>query len=183
MAFRWVSLCLTVFVGVVMASSSERILFNFGAGEPEWGVINDGVMGGVSSSTVRVVNGVLVFSGRVRLENNGGFASNRSSTGKFDLENFDGVMLRVRGDGKNYALNISTADARRVLYRAGFQTRENEWTDIKIPFWSLRPTRFGNTLSGPPFQRGLIESFGFIIANKRAEDFELGVDWIKAFKD
>ncbi len=174
---------LIAFLGVVMASSSERILFNFGANEPEWGVINDGVMGGVSSSSVRVVNGALVFSGRVRLENNGGFASNRSSTGKFDLENFDGVVLRVRGDGKKYALNISTADAGRVLYRAGFTTRDAEWQDIKIPFSSLVPTRFGNTLSGPPFQRGLIESFGFIIANKRAEDFKLEVDWIKAFKD
>jgi NADH dehydrogenase [ubiquinone] 1 alpha subcomplex assembly factor 1 len=183
MAFRWMFSCLIALLGVVVANSSERILFNFSANEPEWGVINDGVMGGVSNSTVRVVNGVLVFSGRVRLENNGGFASNRSSAGQYNLEDFDGVVLRVRGDGKNYALNISTSDAGRVLYRAGFQTRENEWTDIKIPFSSLRPTRFGNTLTGPPFQRGLIESFGFIIANKRAEDFKLEVDWIKAFKD
>ncbi len=174
---------LIAFLGVVMADSSERILFNFGPGEPEWGVINDGVMGGVSSSSVRVVNGVLVFSGRVRLENNGGFASNRSAASQYNLEGFDGVVLRVRGDGKKYALNISTSSAGRVLYRAGFTTRENEWQEVKIPFSSLVPTRFGNTLEGPPFDRGLIESFGFIIANKRAEDFELGVDWIKAFKD
>jgi NADH dehydrogenase [ubiquinone] 1 alpha subcomplex assembly factor 1 len=183
MAFRRWFLCLIAFLGVTVASSSERILFNFGANEPAWGVINDGVMGGVSSSTVRVVNGVLVFSGRVRLENNGGFASNRSSNGKYDLENFDGVMLRVRGDGKKYALNISTTDAGRVLYRAGFTTRDGEWQEVKILFSSLVPTRFGNTLEGPPFQRNLIESFGFIIANKRAEDFKLELDWIKAFKN
>jgi hypothetical protein len=183
MAFRRWFLGLIAFVGVAMANSSERILFNFGADEPEWGVINDGVMGGVSSSSVRVVNGVLVFSGRVRLENNGGFASNRSSNGKYDLSGFDGIVLRVRGDGKNYALNVSTSNAGRVLYRAAFITRDGEWQEVKIPFSSLAPTRFGNTLSGPKFERGLIESFGFIIANKRAEDFKLEVDWIKAFKD
>lgn len=176
-AFAGVNLMMT------MAGSGDQSLFEFKTGQPEWFVVNDGVMGGVSTSSVRVVNGALVFSGRVRLENNGGFASVRSGVGRYDLTAFDGVALRVRGDGKDYALNISTTSAGRVLYRAGFQTRENEWQEIKIPFSSLRPTRFGNTLSGPNFDAQSVETFGFIIANKRAEDFRLEVDWIRAFKN
>ena len=181
MWIRWL-FGLIALAGVAMSNSSEQSLFEFIPGEPEWSVINDGVMGGVSTSSVRVVNGVLVFSGRVRLENNGGFASNRSSASKYDLTAFDGIALRARGDGKKYGLNISTASAGRVLYRATFQTTQNEWQEIRIPFSSLIPTRFGNALSGPDFDAKTIESFGFIIANKRAEEFRLEVDWIRAFK-
>ncbi len=182
MRTRWL-FSLIALAGVAMSNSSEQSLFEFKPGEPEWAVINDGVMGGVSTSAVRVANGVLVFSGRVRLENNGGFASNRSSAGRYDLTGFDGIALRARGDGKKYGLNISTASAGRVLYRATFQTSENEWTDIRIPFSSLVPTRFGDTLSGPAFDAKTVQSFGFIIANKRAEEFRLEVDWIRAFRN
>ena len=42
----------------------------------EWRVVNDGVMGGLSSSTMSATEvGTGVFSGRLSLENNGGFAS------------------------------------------------------------------------------------------------------------
>jgi NADH dehydrogenase [ubiquinone] 1 alpha subcomplex assembly factor 1 len=163
---------------VVSKASNDSIL-EFLSNEPAWYVINDGVMGGVSSSSVTVKNGVLEFSGQVRLENNGGFASLRSSTGKYDLSTASGVKLRVRGDGKRYAFQIGTSLARGVLYRAEFSTTENEWLEVSVPFSSLRPTRFGQVLSGPPLDSRAIEHFGFIIANKRAESFKLEVDWIR----
>src|SRR5512141_1740627 len=40
-------------------------------------VINDVVMGGVSTSRLRSTGGAMVFEGEVSLENNGGFASFR----------------------------------------------------------------------------------------------------------
>ena len=56
--------------GTSVSASSE--IFEFKAGKATWFVVNDGVMGGLSSSGVKVVDGLLEFSGRVRLENNGG---------------------------------------------------------------------------------------------------------------
>jgi NADH dehydrogenase [ubiquinone] 1 alpha subcomplex assembly factor 1 len=161
----------------VTASSGDSIL-EFSPNEPAWYAINDGVMGGVSSSSVSVKNGLLEFSGTVRLENSGGFASLRSASAKYDLSTVSGVKLRVRGDGKRYAFQIGTSGARGVLYRAEFSTENGEWLEVSVPFSTLRPTRFGQILNGPPLDLRTIEHFGFIIANKRAESFKLEVDWI-----
>ena len=42
-----------------------------------WQIVNDGVMGGISSSRMVEADGVLNFEGELSLENNGGFASAR----------------------------------------------------------------------------------------------------------
>lgn len=168
-------------IGAALAGD-ERILFDFAAKSPDWFVVNDGVMGGVSSSTVKLENGVLVFEGQVRLENNGGFASVRSNASEQNLSEFVGVSLRVRGDGKMYALNLRTSSARGVMYQSEFQTKAGEWTELRVPFSQLRPTRFGSTLKGFALETKRIESFGFIISNKRAENFKLELDWIKAYR-
>ena len=61
-------------------AASEKTLFDFSTATnaPAWQVVNDDVMGGVSTSRFSVTNGVAVFRGEVSLENNGGFASVRS---------------------------------------------------------------------------------------------------------
>ncbi len=162
--------------------SQSESLFEFGANAAPWSVVNDGVMGGVSSSTVRIADGVLEFSGQVRLENNGGFASVRSHSVQFNLSGFTGLRVRVRGDGKRYGFQLGTGTAQRVLYRSYFDTVPGEWLELEIPLAGLRPTRFGNTLSGPPLDGASVDQMGFIIANKRAETFRLQVDWIRASK-
>ena len=61
-------------------ASSDRLI-DFAAGpEGRWMVVNDGVMGGVSRSTIRRGDdvGTAVFEGTLSLENNGGFASVRT---------------------------------------------------------------------------------------------------------
>ena len=76
-------------------------LIDFSGRELAWYTVNDNVMGGVSNSLV-VVNTELQrlsFTGDVSLENNGGFASTRSQWTNYNLGTFDGIALRVRGDG------------------------------------------------------------------------------------
>ena len=155
--------------------------FELKAANTQWFVINDGVMGGVSSSAAQIVNGVLEFSGRVRLDNNGGFASVRSSAGAYNLMAANALTLRVRGDGKRYGFQIGGSSARGVLYRAEFETKANQWLEVKLPFADFKPTRFGQVLNGYPLERGKIEHFGFIIANQRNESFKLELDEIRAF--
>ena len=58
-AFAW--LCLTA---IVNAAASEKVLFDFAnTNAPAWQVVNDDVMGGVSTSRFSVTNGVAVFRG------------------------------------------------------------------------------------------------------------------------
>lgn len=148
------------------------------ANTPSWSVLNDNVMGGVSSSRVRVDGGVLEFTGQVRLENNGGFASIRSSLGRYDLSAFSALRVRVKGDGKRYKFQLGT-DQSSVTYRDEFDTVAGEWTIVTVPLASLRPTRFGRQLAGPALDPSKVTFFGFMIGNGRAEQFTLELDWIE----
>ena len=69
-----------------------------------WTIVNDDVMGGVSTSSFEIIDGIASFRGTVSFENNGGFASARSPLPPIDLTGADALVLRVRGDGKRYKL-------------------------------------------------------------------------------
>ncbi|WP_293910826.1 CIA30 family protein [Deinococcus sp.] len=165
---------------LLSASASAGTLLDFGPGEPSWYPRNDTVMGGVSGSRVRVSGGTLTFSGQVRLENNGGFSGIRSNPARYDLSGFSSVVLRVRGDGKRYALQLGNTARSGVTYRNEFATVAGRWTEVEIPLSSLRPTRSGERVRGPALDTSRVAFFGLVIGNGRAERFALDVDWIKA---
>ncbi len=160
-----------------------RILMTFGAAgdEPRWAAENDGVMGGLSEGEPRVAAGRLHFEGRLSLRNNGGFASAHTVGGSYDLTGVSAVVLRVRGDGREYRLRLAS-DARfrgsAVSYDAAFATRAGEWTDVRIPLAALRPTWRGERLQGPPLDPARVEEIGLLIGDGREGEFALAVDSI-----
>ena len=81
-------------------------------------IVNDAVMGGVSQSSLRQDIHGLFFEGLVSLENNGGFASMRSSV-RFP-QGTQLIELLAKGDGKRYKLVLRTELAPRVTYAAEF---------------------------------------------------------------
>lgn len=185
--------CLSALVAAfpVSQGASEKLsekmtsVFTFDkeSGSSAWPATNDGVMGGLSEGRSTITrDGLLRFSGKVSLENNGGFASIRSAPAEKDLSAYDGILLRVRGDGKRYAFTIRT-DLRIPAgsYRVKFDTQAGEWVEVFMPFADLRATSFGVELSdAPPLDPRKIRSFGFLISDKQAGPFTLDVDWIKA---
>ena len=66
-------------------------------GEPKWFSVDDGVMGGVSKGKLSVEDGTLVFSGKLSLENNGGFSSLRSGDKKYDFSGKGGFRDAGKG--------------------------------------------------------------------------------------
>jgi len=80
----------------------------------EWVTVDDVVMGGVSSSRVRLdPEGFAVFEGTLSLENNGGFCALRSGVLTERPLAADSFLLDVRGDGKRYKFNVRTEVASR----------------------------------------------------------------------
>ena len=157
--------------------------FDTTSGARRWAAVNDGVMGGVSDGRSQIPrDGVLRFAGNVSLENNGGFSSIRSLEDDRDLSAYDGVLIRVRGDGKRYALTLRTdVQIRAGSYRVKFDTKAEEWLELFLPFADFRATSFGVELpDAPPLNPREIRSFGFLISDKQAGPFTLDVDWIKA---
>ncbi len=160
-----------------------RILVEFDTapGEPRWIAVNDGVMGGRSVGAPVLAGGQLQFSGALSLENNGGFASVRSVGRGFDLGDATAVVLRVRGDGRRYQLRLATNARYRgvaVSFGAGFDTRPNEWIEVRVPLASLQPTVRGTPLQGPRMDASQVTEIGLLIADKREGAFAMTVDWL-----
>ena len=148
-----------------------------------WPATNDGVMGGISQGQSGITpDGTLRFFGNVSLENNGGFSSIRSLEEEKDLSAYDGILIRVRGDGNRYALNLRTdVRFRAGSYRVKFDTEAEKWLELFLPFADFRATSFGVELAdAPALDPGKVRSFGLLISEKQAGPFNLELDWIKA---
>lgn len=168
------------------ANFQKKPIFDFN--EPSsvrpWTIINDGVMGGLSSSSMQWREGGLaVFSGTVSLENNGGFASVRANLGTLSLTGSEGICLRVRGDGKTYKFRIRTdTNFDGVAYSKDFFAPAGEWTEIRLPFGEFQPTFRGRMLPNVGALRSEeVRQIGFLIGDKQSGKFSLEVDWIQVF--
>ncbi len=160
-------------------------LVDFSGEDPStWSPVNDGVMGGLSRSAMRITEeGTGVFSGVLSLENNGGFASVRVRPKASDLSAHLGLAIRVRGDGRTYQLRLRTDDRfDGVAYRAVFDTVENEWLTVRIPFAEFVPTFRGRVLDDvPALDTRRISQMALMVADKRSGAFVLEIESIRAF--
>jgi len=113
------------------AEMKTMTIIDFSRGDVTWPHINDGVMGGISSGEMFAGDGYATFRGTVSLENNGGFSSVRSQVVVHDLSAFDGLVLRVRGDGKRYGFRLKTdASFDGVSYQFQIEPPAGEWAEI-----------------------------------------------------
>ena len=174
--------CLTLTMNADTAS--DKILFDFTTTTnlPAWQIVNDDVMGGVSTSRFQVLTNGAVFSGVVSLENNGGFASVRSSPVRQNLSGLDAFVVRVRGDGRRYKFTARTeTDFDTPIYQSAFTTKRDEWREHRLPFKDFIPTSRGRVLTDvPPLNPAKVSAVGFLISDKQDGSFQLEVAWIKA---
>ena len=166
-------------------AASEKILFDFQTAthSPAWQIVNDDVMGGVSTSRFQILtNSGAVFSGVVSLENNGGFASVRSSPVRENLRGLDAFVLRVRGDGRRYKFTVRTESGfDSPIYQCAFSTKRGEWQEHCLLFKDFVPTFRGRVLTHvPPLDPVKVTSVGFLISEKQEGPFQLELSWIKA---
>jgi monofunctional biosynthetic peptidoglycan transglycosylase len=170
--------------GTVMSpgQGGNRNLFAFDdpAREAEWRIVNDGVMGGVSKGRFRITEArTLEFSGSISLENNGGFASIRSSPRPLGLHPGDVIHVRLRGDGRRYFLNLYVPGSRTAFsYRAGIETTRGEWMGIRIPIERFRASWFGRQVDDP-LEVERVHSLGFMLSDGKPGPFQLEIDSIQ----
>lgn len=159
--------------------------------QSQWRIVNDGVMGGRSSSRINNNGNVLLFSGTVSLENNGGFASINQPLTPWQLKleepssdplvaqkrAANRIILTAKGDGKRYQLRIKTGDGMaQTTYKTGFTPLNGE-----LQQWQFTPQQFIETFRGrdyptrpkPDFNQ--LSAVGILISDKQAGDFQLEV--------
>ena len=166
------------------SDAAETAIVNFqtGANPAAWQVVNDGVMGGVSTSEFHVTNGGAVFQGEVSLANRGGFASVRSLPARYDLAGGDAFLIRVRGDGQRYKFTARMEPGfDGAIYQASFLTKPGEWIELRLPLNQFVPTFRGRRVpDAPPLDPAKVTSLGFLISDQQAGSFRLEIEWIKS---
>jgi NADH dehydrogenase [ubiquinone] 1 alpha subcomplex assembly factor 1 len=184
------SVCLSIFLALVVgttvmsADDTPKVLFAFTGADAtkEWQTINDGVMGGVSEGKFKITNKkTLEFYGTLSLENSGGFASVRTKAKKLGLEKGDTLVARVRGDGREYTLNLYVNRPLIAFsYRATVQTKKDEWIEVKVPLDKFEATSFGRVVkdAGPVAPKE-INALGFMLSDKKAGPFKMEIESIK----
>lgn len=182
-----------------LEKSDEKLVFDFTNPSADlkemWGAVDDVVMGGVSESNIRLVGNTAVFSGNVSTANSGGFASvrTRNIEPAVNLTGYEGILLRVKGDGKRYKFLLRTETGWDSLaYSYSFDTVANSWITVRIPFAEMVPVFRAKTVpSAEPINASQIRACQLMLSkfeydgalNPKFEAglFTLQVESIKAY--
>lgn len=173
------------FINMDQPSTKPLIIFNENI-TGRWQIVNDGVMGGISQSTlIKNHSGNAVFMGNVSLRNNGGFASVRTQV-PYDLHYYDGIKIKIKGDGNIYCLRLRSAEGNfltRYSYEAKFNTN-GEWQEIYIPFTEFVAVYRGSRLRNvPPINLKDIAELSFMIRDGQEGRFNLEIESVSAYKN
>jgi len=150
-----------------------------------WQAVNDGVMGGVSQGRFRITDArTMEFSGNLSLENNGGFTSVRTKPMTLDIKSGDTLVVRVKGDGREYMVNLYTKSRRMAFsYRAALPTEKDQWQEIHVPLGQFEPTSFGRVVAGMgPVDPGQINGLGVMLSDKNPGAFRLEIESVKVIR-
>ena len=149
-----ISIIFLTVMSLIMNGETEIFNFNSQSTSGEWTTVNDVVMGGISES---------------RFEN--------------EFNDFEGAIIRVKGDGNIYSLRFRTdKNFDGISYQAKFETDPGEWKEYKIPFSEFKPTFRGTTLSNKPrLESKDIKQIGILISDKQFGKFELNIEWVSFY--
>jgi len=166
--------------------AGERLLTDFSEDAPDlgWYVVNDGVMGGRSEGGFEIVDGELLFTGKTNTRG-GGFSSIRTGPLELDLGDYQGIRVKVLGDGRRYTWRLATPATWRgttIGYWAEFDTENGEWLVVDVPFRDFVPQVRGQRLDGPPLDLSRITGMGLMIYDGRDGAFELRLDEVHAYR-
>ena len=185
MIHKMLELPLLILMGsFVMADDTPIVLFDFTGADAakEWQTVNDGVMGGVSEGQFKITDKkTLEFFGTLSLENNGGFASVRTKAKKLGLEQGDTLIVKVRGDGREYLMNLSVPTIRIAYnYRAMLQTKKDEWIEVEMPLDKFEATSFGQVVKNAgPVNPTSVNGLGCMLSDKQAGPFKIEIESIR----
>ncbi len=166
---------------LLFSSMPSYLIFEFDKNSDikNWIIIDDVVMGGKSSGTFKLnSDGNGVFEGAVSLKNNGGFSSVRYQFEKSPIKEYTKIILKIKGDGKNYQFRIKSNSEDYYSYIYTFST-SGEWEEVQINLKDMYPSFRGRKLDMPNFSKDYMEEIAFLIGNKTEEKFKLLIDKIE----
>ncbi|KAL3135711.1 hypothetical protein ABBQ38_006182 [Trebouxia sp. C0009 RCD-2024] len=151
-----------------------------------WEKLDDTIMGGKSGSFLQTAKEVQGFQGEYSndskgsyefegavwrgdlITEGGGFCGARTKMLNLDLHRYDGISLRVKGDGQTFKFNLKTADQMNVpesTYQAQFDTVNGEWTTVYMPWHAFVPvTRAQYDAKAKPLDPAQVKQVGLVLS-------------------
>ena len=167
---------------------TSTVLFDFSNQDAtsDWFNQNDTVMGGVSDSATTWIDGQLVFSGNLSLDNNGGFTS---TFGPINdqlptlMSGAEAIVVTARGDGNTYLMQIRNYDNTRYIQR--FTTVADVEQDYVLPLADFESVdwRLSVIPNAAPIDIATIGQLGFYLLDKQVGPFELAISMIRTNVD
>ncbi|KAI8612254.1 NADH:ubiquinone oxidoreductase intermediate-associated protein 30 [Chytriomyces sp. MP71] len=147
----------------MLTTRTPKVLFGFKNWRAsDWMPVTDQVRGGISTASLTEVGRCARFSGLLDTSTLGGagFASVKFDKIPFNLDEFEGIKLRVaKSDGKGYTLNLTNevsskrADGRLesvAEFKCGFNTNAQEDAHVvTLPFAAFKPYYRGREITDP----------------------------------
>ncbi|MTA68810.1 MAG: CIA30 family protein [Actinobacteria bacterium] len=164
---------------------TTSVLFDFSdpSSATGWFNQNDTVMGGVSDSASAWVDGHLVFSGNLSLDNNGGFTSTFGPINEqlpALMSGGNAIVVTARGDSQTYLMQIRNSDNTRYIQR--FTTVADSEQSYILPIadfvsvdWRLSPIA-----GAAPMDIANVVQIGFYLLDKQVGPFEIAISSISA---
>jgi len=153
--------------------------FADGSSQLSWFVVNDGVMGGLSTGAVSIEPDVLVHTGVINT-NGGGFSSVRARLLENNLVGYTRLQIRLNTFGRQYALNFGDNRYRSVSHRALLPASPGDvWQEVTIEFDQTAPTQIGFRVDAEPFVASAINELSLILADGADGSFKMEVAWIQ----
>ena len=170
-----------IILTLMTLGNTSHTLFDFNQDSSlqDWTIVNDGVMGGVSQSEMIInADGNALFSGKVSLDYNGGFASVRYNPKTIDVKGYSKIVIRCRGPVNNYQVRAKSSRRERHSYIEFINVTE-DWQEIEVDMAMMYPAFRGYEMDMPNYPKEELDEFAILIGNKKYEEFELEIDWIK----
>ncbi|GMH29783.1 hypothetical protein Nepgr_031626 [Nepenthes gracilis] len=194
---------------------SEKYIFNFNSKEElkRWHLYSDSEYGGLSSAALEITDGENglngIFSGNLSLDvtegsrwniRRSGFCGMRSKKfdGFIDLDAYDTIALKLKGDGRCYISTIYTENwvnspgqEEDNSWQAFVYVPKGSWYVAKIPLARYLPTWRGNVIGmklemNPSRIVGMSLSVnaegGVPGARSGPGNFRVEIDWIRALR-
>lgn len=175
---------LAVIILGLIAGLGSTLTFDFGTDCAEcedWFVVLDGVMGGRSTGVLEKKTNSYVLSGTISLENNGGFASIRTSYRDYDLSGYTAIRIRYRSMGQDFGFTLNKYRQFWLPnYKVNLPVSNGKWVEKRFELKDFDTYRLGRKTGGNPDIEDLsnIIRLGFISNTKAATVYSFEVDTV-----
>ncbi len=164
---------------------TTSVLFDFSdpSSATGWFNQNDTVMGGVSDSANTWVDGHLVFSGNLSLDNNGGFTSTFGPMNEqlpSLMTHANAVVIKARGDGRTYLMQIRNNDNTRYIQRFTTVAGSEQSYILPIADFESVDWRLSPIAGAAPMDVANVVQIGFYLLDKQVGPFEIAISSITA---